>query len=433
MRCAGGTLGPRADRSGMTTGIAEARGLPLWAAVALLAFAACDPSTRADAGDAIVRDSAGVRIVQNSAPAWGEGEAWSLSQEPVLEIGVLEGEVPYMFSGIRGVRRLADGSIALLDGGSFEIRIFNADGRHVRSMGRQGEGPGEFQFPAGLETIGDSIVVWDARTRRGSMYSVDGELVRTFGLDDSRDEIRFPDLRGVFPDGDLLAAASPPIDGRVRTGPRWSTDLLVRYSPDGLAPTVLGEVETVQCDPARDGECAFLAYGALGGFLLQGDRIHVSRPDRNEVRVFDGDGELVSRFHGAAAPQPVTEAMKDEFRAAVVAGGDPSRAAERREYVSRASFADVVPAFLDFRVATDGHVWVREYRVEDAPFGYFPAFPPRDDPYRWTVYAPDGILLGDIEIPMDFEIGEIGPDHVLGVHRDELDVQRVRMYELVKP
>src|SRR5690606_5816123 len=99
----------------------------------------------------IVRDSAGVRVVRNLAPAWsGSAEdAWSLSLEPILEIGVLEGDPAYMFSQMRGPRRLSDGSIVVLDGATSEVRIFDAEGRHLRTFGRKGQGPGEFQVAAG--------------------------------------------------------------------------------------------------------------------------------------------------------------------------------------------------------------------------------------------------------------------------------------------
>ena len=38
----------------------------------------------------VVRDSAGIRIVENSGPAWAEDTAWRLSAEPVLTIGAAE-------------------------------------------------------------------------------------------------------------------------------------------------------------------------------------------------------------------------------------------------------------------------------------------------------------------------------------------------------
>lgn len=91
-----------------------------------------------------------------------------------------------------------------------------------------------------------------------------------------------------------------------------------------------------------------------------------------------------------------------------------------------------MPAFLGFVVSADGHIWAQEFRIERAPFGYSPAFPPRTAPVRWTVYRPDGIELGDVEIPVDFMVSEIGANYVLGVARDELEVERVQMYAISK-
>jgi len=253
------------------------RRIRLCFAVTLLAVTACRLSDSEPTSGSIVRDSAGIRIVENRAPAWGEAEGWSLSEAPLLEIGVLEGPTPYMFSGIRAPRRLADGSIALIDGSSNELRVFDSTGRHVRSIGREGE----------------------------------FELVHRTG------EYRPADLRGIFNDGDVFASAAPPLDSRVRSGARWLTDLLLRFSPEGDNPTQLGEAETTQCDPARDGECASLAYGATGSFVLHDDRIYIGRPDWNEIRVLDSSGELQSRIRGAAPLSPVTETMREEFRDAV--------------------------------------------------------------------------------------------------------------------
>ncbi len=41
---------------------------------------------------ALVRDSAGVRIVENTTSQWQDGEAWRLSPEPVVAIGDAGGE-----------------------------------------------------------------------------------------------------------------------------------------------------------------------------------------------------------------------------------------------------------------------------------------------------------------------------------------------------
>ena len=44
--------------------------------------------------------------------------------------------------------------------------------------------------------------------------------------------------------------------------------------------------------------------------------------------------------------------------------------------------------------------------------------------------GPGGAWLGGVEIPADFTVMEIGMDFVLGVYRDELDVEHPRVFGL---
>ena len=43
-------------------------------------------------------DSAGVVLATAEVPAWGEGEGWRVSEEPILEIGVRDGPSDFIFS-----------------------------------------------------------------------------------------------------------------------------------------------------------------------------------------------------------------------------------------------------------------------------------------------------------------------------------------------
>src|SRR5690554_6994270 len=73
--------------------MAKRTGVPSrWVVVGLLAVgnAACSageqPRVRA-----VVRDSAGITIVENSVPLWRDEEEWRLTAEPVVQIGVVIG------------------------------------------------------------------------------------------------------------------------------------------------------------------------------------------------------------------------------------------------------------------------------------------------------------------------------------------------------
>lgn len=124
----------------------------------LLLVGACAPEAPPEPTIAI--DRAGVRIV-TSDPTNSDATC-RISEEPVLIIGEDEDDENQWFSSIRGMGRLSDGSVVAVDRTAAEVRIFDEAGRHLRSMGRHGEGPGEFADPFILWiAAGDTIWVGD--------------------------------------------------------------------------------------------------------------------------------------------------------------------------------------------------------------------------------------------------------------------------------
>lgn len=63
------------------------------------------------------------------------------------------------------------------------IDVFSADGRHIRTIGRQGDGPGEFREIARLKiTAGDSLRVLDGARSVQLVFSPELDFVREFRL-----------------------------------------------------------------------------------------------------------------------------------------------------------------------------------------------------------------------------------------------------------
>ena len=56
----------------------------------------------------------------------------------------------------------------------------------------------------------------------------------------------------------------------------------------------------------------------------------------------------------------------------------------------------------------------------------------RETSSRWTVFDSQGVMLGVVQTPPAFLVYQIGADFVLGSWSDELDVEHVRLYELIK-
>ena len=108
------------------------------------------------------------------APAQGQGgEDVRLVED--LRIGVLEGEPVYMFGYVSDLAVGRDGSIYVVEGTGPEIRQYDRQGRFVRQIGEQGQGPGEYGGIQGIEILPDGrLAIWDIGNRRITVYSAEG-------------------------------------------------------------------------------------------------------------------------------------------------------------------------------------------------------------------------------------------------------------------
>ena len=155
-----------------------------WAALSttLIALLATGCDEQAAPPTRIEIDSAGVRIV--TIDPFASDAMCSLGEEPTFYVGDSEDSDEQWFTRVLGVARLSDGSVAVADDYSMEVRIFDPSGVHVRSMGREGEGPGEFKRLWLLWRLpGDTLWVGDYRPWRYQVYASTGEWIRTVTMD----------------------------------------------------------------------------------------------------------------------------------------------------------------------------------------------------------------------------------------------------------
>ena len=134
----------------------------LMVTTAIVGFGCARSETSGWAGS--VTDSAGVTLVNNVG---GSARLWSV--EPVLSIGQESGDEAYVFGRIADVTVDSQNRIHVLDQHAHVVRTYGADGVFIRSVGREGQGPGEFSdfVNAVLVGVGDSIFVPESPPRTG--------------------------------------------------------------------------------------------------------------------------------------------------------------------------------------------------------------------------------------------------------------------------
>ena len=390
-------------------------------------LAACGtPDT--PASSVIVRDSTGVTIIDHGRVPWDVLPQLQLAPEPIVRIGEADGDDAYLFNRIADGTLRGDGSIAVLDG-SRTLRVFDRGGTMRWSVGRSGDGPGEFRAALRVEALPaadgapDTLVVWDVRHGRFSRFVEPAGLVGSTTL---------PSLASGALWLGQLAAGEALFESRTfeRTtvGSREavsSSSTILRIDTSWSVITELATYpQTMQYQEANDPNGAFspAIMEAFMRFAPAGDAYWLADPARAEVQRLGLDGaRQIVRWHMNA--RPVTSADVDALLEKWLATQkDESTREFIRRYAAVHPRAARFPAFDTLLVASDGALWLRDFTPEHEDDGV----------RRWTRFTPDGrAITTRLEHPASVRLLRVqGETEVLAVERDELDVERVVRYRL---
>jgi hypothetical protein len=371
----------------------------------------------------LVRDSAGIQIVESTSPAWAPGEEWRLSEEPMLTIGVGEGAEEYELYDVIGALRVRNGEIAVACRGTNQIRFFDAGGTYLRAVGREGGGPGEFKIMFSMWRMGpDSLAVFEYGNARVSVLGDDGGFGRTVHFDQVPGRPT-PIPVGPFADGSFLGRAhmigyEEPLSEGVHRG----TVLFVRWSGVGeLLDTEVSRPDGERYHRPLDGRPMMGGppFGRQFGVVQSAEGWYYGSADRFEIEYLSPEGELQRIIRRGVDNRPVTPDLRGEWlrQARERWARMPAPVLEWRLTMP---FPETMPAHeSDMATDEDGNLWVPEYKI------------PTEQP-SWAVFDPDGRFLGIVDTPANGFVTDIGSDFILGVWQDELEVEQVKMYRLIK-
>jgi len=394
----------------------------LWVLCATLGAACAAPDTD---GRVTVRDSAGVTIVENHAPAWSPDEAWRVSGSPLLEIGTPGAAAHTDFQRIDGGRMLADGRIVVADGGAGNVRMFGPDGTTLWTAGRAGDGPGEYRLIESLGTgPGDSVWVYDYGLRRFTILTFGGETARTAALGGELSSVgavgRLPDGRFVMREFWNSGAGGSPLRAGLRRDPTAVALLSANGALLDTLAVILGREVFIRSENGRAVMSAPL-FARAGSAVIRGSAVVVGDQERFELLVYDESGRLEQMLRLPGRDLPVTRADVERLIDEEVARRPAAERPGFRRELEAMDFPPTRPAFGDILADDAGNLWAAEY-------ARWPQFPE-----KWTVLDPAGRWLGTVAMPDGFRPLHVGTDRVLGVWRDAMDVERVRLYALTRP
>src|SRR5438128_497345 len=110
----------------------------------------------------------------------GAQAEWAVSTKPILDIAGVDANGTEIFQNLAGAVRLSNGNLIIADKGSTSIRLIDSKGKLIKSVGRQGSGPGEYRILAAASPCGDSLMVW--AVEKTLMVGESGDVAREFAL-----------------------------------------------------------------------------------------------------------------------------------------------------------------------------------------------------------------------------------------------------------
>jgi hypothetical protein len=381
-----------------------------------------------------VRDSAGIKIVNNlGPPLWTETDRWTFSE--VLKIGVVEGEPEYMFGQVKGIGVLSDGRIVVNDGMAQHLRFFYPDGKFEKTVGGPGSGPGEFG-PGGLTVLvgpGDTLLVVDQANQRANRIAPDGTWLDSWRL--------------TLEDGWLVYGWDDAPTGRLVThmtrvpGMQRSEadtfDLVVVRDLDGTTGDTLASVPGSRLRQYSAGRMVFYLYAGEPVVSLCPDNSLVAgRGDRYEIRRYDSGGELEQVIRLDRQSAPITESdqtfLRQRFKEIYLESGVTSE--QVQDLLSAMHFTETYPAYVTLRCGPRGSIWVQPVKpvslLSAEEKAEFWVGPDAEAAAYFDVFDHDGKYLGVVTQPPGFWLGRFHGDYAYGRWTDSLDVEHLMVLEV---
>jgi hypothetical protein len=361
---------------------------------------------------ATARDSVGVIIMEHENL---DGPAWTLDTEPLLSLGGAEEAGPELFFRVTAGTRLSDGRIVILNDGDKTVRMFDATGEHLVTVGRAGEGPGDFLRLLSVWNVDRGVAVWDPRMGRVTTFGDDGAVVHTTTVRGSSS----PSLVSVRDNGTAVVRFDEYDFTR-------GNEVQPQYTYPYIADVDGSLVDTL---PPLVHQLAGLrgrqAYNPTPASFAQmsgrGDVIWYGSTLEPELTRISPSGEVVRLIRW---PRISRRPNEEDVRAhaaelADLTGGNAAVRTRIEESLLNSPIAEHFPSHGALRIDAQMAIWMEEYRI-----------PGEEGPERWVVFDSLGYVVGRFVRPDSVRVLDSGAEWLLGVVTDSLDVETVHLFEL---
>jgi hypothetical protein len=368
----------------------------------------------------VQRDTIGDTIVVRtlSGSAWGD----SLPVVEEMRIGSEANDSMYFFAQLKYVRPDRDGNIYVFDDMQKTIRFYDADGKYVRSFGRVGKGPGEYQALLGMRLLPNgNLAIADPFNARMTILRPTGEVAGTstmWNMFFAEDMIQSGPSGSIYVRIPSATRPAPGVDAsKLAFEHRDSTGKIIDTLMQPSWPKV--ESHFVWYGPHRH-----ILYHPSGHFVMGNSAAYA-------IELPAADGHIIRMELANQTQTPIHDGERKTMKRII------DELARDPHYVGNApSLPSAKPFFRQLATDEEGRIWVQVH-------GQSVAAPGTNDstviyrrwiePNRWDLFQPDGTYLGRIHLPQNAEIMAMRGELIWGTVTDENENVHIVRWRIQRP
>ena len=328
----------------------------------------------------------GIKVIKNpKEPVYG-GNVIEFKEE--LTIGEAEGRKEYVFSKISGIAVDSEGRIYVLDYKEAQIKVFARNGDYLKTIGREGQGPGELASPYSIcVTEQDQIMIQDLNNHRMIFFSLDGKFLKSISTAELIMVGSWVDSKG-----NIIGLVST-------SGPEMQILELKKFDSD------LNPLNSYYSFSRPRGSSGFNPFmPELCWAVDRNDFVICGYPESYEIQIFNPEGEMERKIIKDYEPVKITP---DEIE----------RAKKRLPGPMKLDTPKCHPAYQDLTVDEEGRIFVQTWeKNKDSAAFYF------------DVFDSDGRYIA--KIPMKFRPRIWKKGKLYSIEEDEEEYQMVKRYKV---
>ncbi|MFC2156633.1 6-bladed beta-propeller [Acidobacteriota bacterium] len=293
------------------------------------------------------------------------------------------------FQNPMGVTSTPDGRLFVSDYNANHIKIFDSSGKFLDIIGREGQGPGEFNGPYRICYFGDELLVYELRARRFSIFKPDGTYLRNSQvdmLDGSPRKIQaLPDGRIVMEkEKTYLWRETRPQECRLKLLSSELKTIKVLFEYDIWRNRYITKPQRTNIPQPF--------YMDMVWEVMPDGRILVGLSENYEIFFFSPDKGRLSGFKHEYKPVEVTKKERDEWFGKMTYNfGNEIKQGAQPFVVKNTKFPKNKPAFHDIKVDAEGNILVFTHTDGiNYDYTFFDAFDPQ------------GRFINRVEVKGDF-------------------------------